>query len=147
MIFEFPTKKLPLPPDHLALEHIKRAIDSILMWQRDPYYVPAEGDFARLRSVCAAFGYGSAITSFVQNELEARLNGTSEEFNRFRDRYWEQWFSEKGRASRVTVQAFRHCYRRELPARSYAFLICVTSLPLPMESRAVAKTFQNMGSS
>jgi hypothetical protein len=85
----FETRKLPLPPSHEALDHIRDAINSIIHWQRDAYYVPAPADLARLRSVCAAFGYGRAITAFVLGALEDRLAGKCDELNRVKERYGE----------------------------------------------------------
>jgi hypothetical protein len=83
----FETRKLPLPPDHDALGHIMRAIDCVLAWRDDPYFVPTRTDISRLSSVCAAFAYANAIAAYMKTELESRLAGNSDELQRFRERY------------------------------------------------------------
>jgi hypothetical protein len=92
----FETRKLPLPPCHGALDHIMRAIDCVLACRNDPYYVPARADIESLRSARAAFGYARAafgyaraITTYVLDELEHRIAGSSDELQRFRERYGE----------------------------------------------------------
>jgi hypothetical protein len=82
----FETRELPLSPSHVALDHIRDAINSIVNWQRDAYYVPSPADLAELRSVCAAFGYGRGITAFVLGELDDRLAGKCEEIGRAEER-------------------------------------------------------------
>jgi hypothetical protein len=83
----FETRKLPLPPNHDALGHIMRAVDCVLAWRNDPYFVPTPTDIARLGNVCAAFVYARAIAGHLKHELESRLAGNSDELNKFRERY------------------------------------------------------------
>jgi hypothetical protein len=83
----YETRKFPLPPSHAALDDIRDAINSVINWQRDPYYVPEHDDLAKLRSICAAFDYGRAITGYVLSTLEDRLAGRCDQMNRFRERY------------------------------------------------------------
>jgi hypothetical protein len=83
----FETRKIPHPPSHDAIDHIIRAIDCVVAWHNDPYFVPTRTDISRLDGVCAAFGYASAIANYVKSELDNRLVDESDEVRSFRQRY------------------------------------------------------------
>jgi hypothetical protein len=86
---DYETRKLPLPPNHDAIDHIMRAVDCVLAWRSDPYFEPTRTDISRLANVCAALAYAGAIAAHVKNELEARLAGDGDELHRLRERYGE----------------------------------------------------------
>jgi hypothetical protein len=69
------------------MDHIMRAVDCILSHRNDPYFVPTRADIARLDTAAAALAYAIAIATMVKCELEARLDGESDELRKFRERY------------------------------------------------------------